>query len=65
MSKKSIRKRRQKEYYQKSLDKINDDGFRHYHCPECFENEKLLVEGKYTEIGWTCERCGVKWVIVA
>jgi ribosomal protein L37AE/L43A len=65
MSRKSIKKYKQKQAYREHLDKINDDGFRHYHCPSCFNNDKILVEGKYTEIGWVCDRCNNKWIMVA
>jgi len=65
MSRKSIKKHKQKQVYKEYLAKINDNGFRHYHCPSCFDNDNMLVEGKYTKIGWICNRCDNKWIIVA
>ncbi len=51
MTKKSIIKRKHKKLYNDYLTKVNDNGFRHYHCPMCYDNNKILVEGKYTDSG--------------
>ena len=66
MTRKSIKKYKQKQAYKKHLDKINDDGFRHYHCPSCFNNNKILVGAKYTNGGeWVCDKCNSIWVITS
>lgn len=65
INKKSIKKHERKRIYKQYLSKQNDDGFRHYHCPTCFDNDKLLVEGKNIDGEWNCNRCGTKWIIVA
>lgn len=66
MSRKSIKKHKQKQAYKEYLAKINDNGFRHYHCPSCFDNDNMLVEGKYIDSReWICDRCYNKWIMVA
>lgn len=65
MTNKSIRKRKQKQFYKTYLDKINDKGYRHYHCPTCFDNDNLLIEGKNINGKWICNKCNSKWIITA
>lgn len=64
MSRKS--KRKQKQIFREYLDKVNDNGVRHYHCPTCVVNNKELVKGTYTTTGeFMCDRCNTKWVMIA
>lgn len=65
MTRKSIKKQIQKKTYKNHLTKINDNGFRHYHCFTCFDNDKMLVEGEYISGEWICNKCNGKWIIVA
>lgn len=63
-NKKQIKHARKK-MYRDYLDKKNDDGFRHYHCPMCWQNHKLLTKGIFGDDGWECRFCKGKWSIVA
>lgn len=65
MTRKSIKKQIQKKKYEKYLAKITDNGYRHYHCPTCFDNDNLLVEGKNISGEWICNKCNGKWIITA
>lgn len=66
ISKKSIRKRKNRQIYKKYLFKQNDNGLRHYHCPTCFNKDKILVGGNDAVVGgFICNRCNTKWVIIS
>lgn len=65
MTHKSIKKQIQKRKYEKYLAKTNDNGYRHYHCPTCFDNDNMLVEGEYINGEWNCNKCNGKWIITA
>lgn len=65
MTRKSIRKRKNRQIYKEYLFKQNDNGLRHYHCPTCFNKDKILVEGKYISGEWICNKCNGKWIITS
>jgi len=55
-----------KKMYREYLEKKNDTGFRHFHCPVCFNNTGELIEATYDVNGyWNCSKCNSQWTIVA